>query len=193
MHTKEKILAESMELFAVNGYEGTSMAKIAEKVGIKKPSLYAHYKSKEALFIDINKKMADEYVEFVKTSLESESNNIETLLFNSMKIHLQDLAQNDTSLQFYNRFIQYPPQGLEEQLATSAEESDKQARAIVEEVIARGQEANEITNELDAANIAHTYFYLIDGLANETTFYTLEEVERHLETVWAVYWRGIKA
>ncbi|WP_353626058.1 helix-turn-helix domain-containing protein [Bacillus sp. JCM 19041] len=93
MHTKEKILAESMELFAVNGYEGTSMAKIAEKVGIKKPSLYAHYKSKEALFIDINKKMADEYVDFVKASLVLDIDNVETLLFESMKIHLQDLAR----------------------------------------------------------------------------------------------------
>ncbi|WP_353626080.1 hypothetical protein [Bacillus sp. JCM 19041] len=63
----------------------------------------------------------------------------------------------------------------------------------MEEVISRGQVANAITKELDAASIAHTYFYLIDGLANETTFYTLEEVERHLETVWTVYWRGIRA
>lgn len=34
-------------LFAENGYDGTGVEQIAEKVGIKAPSLYKHFKGKE--------------------------------------------------------------------------------------------------------------------------------------------------
>lgn len=50
MTTKEKILKEALELFAKNGYQAVSVAKIAEAVGIKAPSLYKHYKSKRDIF-----------------------------------------------------------------------------------------------------------------------------------------------
>ena len=47
MTTRERILDETLTLFAENGYDGTSMEQIAEKVGIKAPSLYNHFKGKE--------------------------------------------------------------------------------------------------------------------------------------------------
>lgn len=47
MTTKERILEEALTLFAENGYDGTSVEQIAEKVGIKAPSLYKHFKGKE--------------------------------------------------------------------------------------------------------------------------------------------------
>ncbi len=47
MTTRDKILDEALALFAENGYDGTSVEEIAEKVGIKAPSLYNHFKGKE--------------------------------------------------------------------------------------------------------------------------------------------------
>ena len=47
MTTKGRILDEALTLFAENGYNGTGVEQIAEKVGIKAPSLYKHFKGKE--------------------------------------------------------------------------------------------------------------------------------------------------
>lgn len=47
MATKDKILDEALTLFSENGYDGTGVEQIAEKVGIKAPSLYKHYRGKE--------------------------------------------------------------------------------------------------------------------------------------------------
>ena len=47
MSTKDRILDEALTLFAENGYDGTGVEQIAEKVGIKAPSLYKHFKGKE--------------------------------------------------------------------------------------------------------------------------------------------------
>lgn len=49
MSTKDRILDESLTLFAQNGYDGTGVEQIAEKVGIKAPSLYKHFKGKEEI------------------------------------------------------------------------------------------------------------------------------------------------
>ena len=49
MSTKQRILDEALTLFAEKGYDGTGVDLIAERVGIKGPSLYKHYKGKEEI------------------------------------------------------------------------------------------------------------------------------------------------
>ena len=49
MNRKEEIIYATLELASVNGMQGVSMSQIAEKVGIKAPSLYNHFKSKDEI------------------------------------------------------------------------------------------------------------------------------------------------
>ncbi len=50
MDTKHKILDEALTLFSEKGFANVFVNDIAERVGIKAPSLYKHYKSKQAIF-----------------------------------------------------------------------------------------------------------------------------------------------
>lgn len=61
MNTKEKILLEALTLFAEKGYEAVSVGQIAGAVGIKAPSLYKHYKSKQDIFNGILSQMEEQY------------------------------------------------------------------------------------------------------------------------------------
>lgn len=49
MNRKEEIILVTLELAATNGLSNVSMAQIAEKMGIRKPSLYNHFKAKEEI------------------------------------------------------------------------------------------------------------------------------------------------
>src|SRR5919106_3296874 len=49
--TKTRALKEAKDLFQRVGYDGFSFQDIADKIGIKKGSLYEHFKSKEELML----------------------------------------------------------------------------------------------------------------------------------------------
>lgn len=48
--TPERILDAAEDLFAEKGYSATSLGDVADRVGIRSPSLYNHFKNKEALY-----------------------------------------------------------------------------------------------------------------------------------------------
>lgn len=61
MSTKKKILDVALTLFSEKGYGNVYVGQIAEGVGIKAPSLYKHYKSKQDIFEAILDEMRKRY------------------------------------------------------------------------------------------------------------------------------------
>ena len=59
--TKQKIIEKALELFSERGYDSVSVGEIAQAVGIKAPSLYNHYPSKQAIFEAIVASTAERY------------------------------------------------------------------------------------------------------------------------------------
>ena len=55
--TKGRILEIALELFAQNGYLGTSMSDIADRLGISKAALYKHYTGKQEILDRIVERM----------------------------------------------------------------------------------------------------------------------------------------
>ena len=51
--TRERILQVALELFGRQGYEGTSIRDIADRMGMTKAAIYYHFPSKENLLADI--------------------------------------------------------------------------------------------------------------------------------------------
>ena len=61
--TKDRILLAALDLFSQKGYDHTSIDLIAEAVGIKGPSIYAHYKGKEDILDSLIAMMEQKYDE----------------------------------------------------------------------------------------------------------------------------------
>ena len=66
MDTKQRILDEALTLFSEKGYANVFVGEIAGRVGIKAPSLYKHYKSKQAIFDAIIEVMHRHFLEQAK-------------------------------------------------------------------------------------------------------------------------------
>lgn len=77
VNRKEEIILVTLELAAINGLSNVSMAQIAKKMGIQKPSLYNHFASKEEIISEMYQYLRDkskeqlsladiDYGEFIK-------------------------------------------------------------------------------------------------------------------------------
>ncbi len=62
-NTKEQILDVSLDLFSVRGYEATSIAQIAEAVGLRKASLYSHFANKQDILDTLVEDLTREFDE----------------------------------------------------------------------------------------------------------------------------------
>ena len=76
--TRQKILDKALELFSARGYDSVSVGEIATAVGVKAPSLYNHFASKQAIF--------DAIVESAAARYEADTDKID--------IHVQRVAQD---------------------------------------------------------------------------------------------------
>ena len=68
-NTKQRILDEALMLFSTRGYELVTVAEIADAVGIKAPSLYKHYKSKQEIYEAIIVEMDSRYNDYMSSML----------------------------------------------------------------------------------------------------------------------------
>jgi len=59
--TPERILDAAEDLFAHKGFKGTSLGDVAEQVGIRSPSLYNHFRNKEALYRAVLARLLDDF------------------------------------------------------------------------------------------------------------------------------------
>lgn len=118
MNRKEEIILVTLELAAENGLSNVSMAQIAEKMGIRKPSLYNHFKAKEeiiaAMYQYLREKSTEQlsladidYGEFIKgksmeealtQSVANYSNiNAENKMFSFYKVIYSERSVNPTA------------------------------------------------------------------------------------------------
>lgn len=71
MSTKEKIINSAYKLISTKGFEKTSISNICKDVGIKKPSLYYYFNSKN----DILFELSDNIINNITLSFDSDINN----------------------------------------------------------------------------------------------------------------------
>ena len=61
-NAKEPLIRAARDLFSTKGYDGTGVDEIAESIGIKGPTIYKYFKSKEDLLKAVIDQADDEYI-----------------------------------------------------------------------------------------------------------------------------------
>ena len=76
---KEEIVAEAMRLFAERGYEGASMGDLAERVGLRKASLFHHFPTKDALYGAVLARLVEDVERAIMIASTSEGSFVERM------------------------------------------------------------------------------------------------------------------
>lgn len=105
--------------FSEKGYEGTSLSDIAQNVGIKKQSIYSHFKNKDELFLTVTNQVINEEIDFLHNFFTQNNPNLQ----NCLKCFISELEikynQNgESNMKFLLRMAYMPPLELKEEVIT---------------------------------------------------------------------------
>lgn len=188
---KIKVKQEALKLFADKGYDGVSLSALAEKLGMKKPSLYNHIESKESLFLEIVDEVFHSYVEYVKESilLKSES-DVEYRLKEVLTSTARFLSSKDKGM-LYMRVLMFPPRHLQQSILGKFSAYEGETDSMLAELIKEGITRQEIEPG-DTAVYLQAFYVILDGISTEMHMYDAAAVEKRTEAAWFVFWKGIR-
>jgi TetR/AcrR family transcriptional regulator, cmeABC operon repressor len=190
--TKDKIIAAALALFSKNGYEGTSLTEIAKAVGIQKPSIYNHFKSKEEIFLTIYENILWLHVKKVDELMgEISELSAKEQLYQILNVTFEYYIEFEEQSTFVNRAVFFSPEPLKEQLHTQFMESEEAVSTILRSVIDKGIKNGEIRTG-NVEDFVMSYYCLIDGIFIELSFYGAEKMKPRISNIWRNFWYGFQ-
>ena len=103
MSKKEEILLSTLDLASKYGLKSLSMSQIADSVGIKKPSLYNHFNSKEELIKEMYEYIRNKSKQNISNITLDDINEKSTydILYNSV-MNYKKMVLNEDMFKFYS-------------------------------------------------------------------------------------------
>lgn len=189
--TVQKIKAAALRLFARNGYDGVPLSDIAKEVGLKTPSLYAHFKSKDDLFLAVFEECLSVHTDRMTQLLaRREGSTIEQQLYTVLHDACRTYLLSEEHVTFLKRVMLFPPAVLQDTLRERFAASERQLTGALTALFIEGMESGLLRRERPEDFIA-SFFCLLDGSFIQQYYYKTEDWEHRLETVWRIYWKGI--
>jgi AcrR family transcriptional regulator len=188
-----EIKEAALKFFSIHGYEGASLSQIAEEVGIKKQSIYAHFKGKDDLFLQVLRdaketELSSKLTYFSSTHQEAP----EQSLYGYLRLVI-DLFQKNEQLKFWLRMSFFPPAHLAADITEEVIELEDQVQVVIEKRFGEWVEKGLITNN-DPSILALAFIGVVDSILLELVYVNEEKrLNKKLEASWSIFWRGISS
>lgn len=182
----DQALAEALHVFWAKGYDGASMADLTEAMGITKPSLYAAFGNKEALFHKALDLYETEKLEYTRSALQQPTARkvAEYYLRGGVDVHAGDTEPHGCM-------------GLMSSLACSPEAESIKAdvirrrassqRALVER-FEQAKREGDLPAHIDAEGLTSFLYAILQGLTVQAgAGASRAELERLVDTSLALW------
>lgn len=190
--TAEKIMNTALRHFARNGFEGASLADIAAEVGIKKPSIYNHFKGKDDLFMAVYQDAAKRELNFVETYLKSDLDTaLEKKLFEFLTGYIERYEKEDNT-KFFLRMSFFPPVHLQQQSMKLSLSHIDQIAELAKVLFQSAKQDGQIHEDVTIEHATYAYMAVLDSLFVEMLYSDHDHLTRRLEATWHIFWRGVR-
>ncbi|EHS55229.1 TetR/AcrR family transcriptional regulator [Paenibacillus sp. Aloe-11] len=186
----EDIRKAALFQFATIGYEGASLSSIAGEVGIRKPSIYAHFQGKEDLFLQVARyAFQEQNLRIFEYFTERMDQSLEHTLHDFLFWMGQEYENNNTA-KFMIRFSFFPPVSLYNEVLDIVNPFlDKMERKLTRRI--RNTRDREPFGHMEPVDMALAYMTLVDGIMVELLYSGSINYHRRLNAAWPIFWRGI--
>ncbi|MFA1711154.1 TetR/AcrR family transcriptional regulator [Peribacillus frigoritolerans] len=186
-----EIKEAALKYFTIHGYEGASLSQIAEEVGMKKQSIYAHFKGKDDLFLQVLRDAKEtELSSKLQYFSKVDSKNPEKDLYGFLQLVI-DLFQKNEHIKFWLRMSFFPPAHLEKEIGQEVIDIEEKVQAILECKFHDWINAKLIV-EHEAITPTYAFLGVVDSILLELVYGNDEKrLKDKLAASWKVFWRGI--
>ncbi|TWT09002.1 TetR/AcrR family transcriptional regulator [Planomicrobium sp. CPCC 101079] len=189
--TLDQLKKAAQNRFASHGFDGTSLAHIAEDVGIKKQSIYTYFKGKDELFLQVFSDAAENEWESTREFIgQYKTLPIEEFLYQFL-LHQKERFERNTDTKFWLRISFFPPAHLYdkimEKVYTYLDELEKLLVPIIRDAV----EAKNLDPAIDAEQATVAFLGVLDSVFVEMLYGGPKRLEKRLDASWHFYWRGV--
>jgi AcrR family transcriptional regulator len=140
---RKEVTREAARLFAEKGYHGAALSDIAEALGVKTPSLYAHVESKQDLLYQIMREGADAF-HAALDALPERAPVTERIQL-ALRAHLRVVSEQLDVATVFVREWRYLEGPRREEILAERRQYEQRFRDLFRE----GREAGELRTDLD--------------------------------------------
>lgn len=183
--SRERLIHEARRVFAQKGFDQTSLREIADAVGIKTPSIYAHFGSKQELFESVYAEISAEHVAYFKHLAQDSAT-------------LPPLERIRHLLAGVDAFYDSRPDAAEFSLRAAVDEQSNDLPNLREIFLnfesslaeafrtayLEGHAAGVIRGRLDEEGFVALALLLMDGLFLQRTHYSADIYAERFESAW---------
>jgi len=186
---RELILDEAFRLFSEKGTL-FSMQELAKGVGIKAPSLYNYYASKNDLLFDLVAQEIDRYYTFFNSIFENSNDSSKQLLKNIF-YSVVDYYSDPLKAKFRRRLGMIDgshKQSIKEILAKNDEVIIHKLRIVFEDCINMG-----IIPDHNVEQTLFHYYFVLQGIISNSIYYEKGDMHfaKAIDLTWESFWTGL--
>lgn len=202
--TADRLRDAARALFAERGYAGASLGEICARVGIRKPSVYNHFASKDALFLDLLERSLDDWGRASRPALgvpggDSDGESADRTCRERLEAHLRSAVrfavERPHATALCRVAVSHVGGKMEEAVRELLLRHRSEYHASLSRFFDEAKERGEV-RDVDTEALALGWLTFLDGILSHQLFGIGERRERfldHLDALWDQYWRGIRA
>ncbi|WP_409341935.1 TetR/AcrR family transcriptional regulator [Paenibacillus sp. MBLB4367] len=186
MNRREEIKKIAVGHLLQYGYEGTKLADIAHEVGIKKQSIYAHFKDKKELVVEIHEEATKQEIAFLTSFFSEHKGKPLQKLLHMFVLEMRDRYADNRNVKLMFLMAFMPPEQLQELFITMYELYSHHLLHLLE--LAFQHDPSIKANPKDAALAVHTIY---EGLSAKLIFGSPEYFIQASDTTFSLLWQGL--
>ncbi len=190
--TANKIMEVALRHFARSGFEGASLADISAEVGIKKPSIYNHFKGKDELFLAVYRLVAARELSFVEEYLKrANRDSLDKQLYDFL-LGYKERYEREDDTKLFLRTSFFPPAHLKHDIVKGGSLHIDKMAELVKPVFRSAADRSLLHPDITAEQAVGAFMAVLDGLFVEMLYGDEERAIQRLGASWHVFWRGVK-
>lgn len=185
--TIAQIKKAALSNFTEKGYDGASLSDIAQEVGIKKQSIYSHFKNKDKLFLTVMHEVINEERNFLHQFFAHYKPDLKDYLEDFILEFKERYVNNEEcNMKFVLRMAYMPPVHLREEVIQYFKSYFLELENLLNELF-----LNTKVFSAKANKATLSFMTLLDGLLVALIYGGIERFNQKFQVSWEIYWNGL--